>query len=316
MKTLLNILPVIGLLLFYSCDKEENPMYPKELSDNELINTFYPGEPTLYEDTITFGSNTNVNKNVLIEDYTGHTCNNCPPAAIVAKGLEDANPDRVFVLSVHAGGAENSFQLVSSNFPTDFTTDAGTNYTVDIDGFFGNPSGMVNRGFLSGSSSLWMKSSDWGSKTSELLSANDLKVNLQIQAEFYPETKGVFVHYEIEALQDLGSNAKILVCLAEHKVISPQKLQDQTTNENYEHHNVLSGILSNSNYGDIINSGGLLTGEKSQGLLINGLDEINSKRIINEDGENDLVVFALIVDGTTLEILQVISEDVELNKQL
>lgn len=306
----------IAIILFLSCDKEENPMYPQGLSDNELINLYFPGDPTTYEDSIVFPDNLNTDRNIIIEDFTGHLCNNCPPAAVVAKNIEDANPGRAFVLSVHAGPIGSTFQLagVVSKFDIDYTTDAGTAYATEIPGLVGNPSGMVSRTIPA--STYWLSKDEWGTQVNSLLSANELKVNIQLQAEFYPDTKGVFVHYEIEALEDLNSNARVIIMLAEKKTISPQKMEDNSTNETYEHHNVLSGNLTNGNFGDIINSTGLLTGEKSSGIVINGLEELNDRRIINEDGENDLIIFGLVVDGDTNEVLQVVEKEVEINKQL
>lgn len=306
---------IIGPAFFLSCDKESNPMFPKGLSANEKINLYFPGDPLLYEDTVVFSSNSNSDRNVLIEDYTGVRCNNCPPAAIIAKGIETANTNRAFVLSVHAGGGANTFQYPIDGF--DYTTEAGTEYSNLISGgIAGNPSGLISRTIPPSTSSLWVSSSSWGAQTTEVLTANDLMANIQIQAEYYPETKGVFVHYEVEALQDLDPNTKILIFLAEHKVISAQKLEDSSTDPDYEHHNVLSGVLSSNNSGDVINSSGLLIGEKKQGLVINGLDELNSNREIVSDGENDIVIFALVVNSDTFEVLQVVTQDVEINKQL
>ena len=317
MKNYIKILMVsFGLFSLMSCDKEENPMYPQGLSDNELINLYFPGDPTLYEDSITFSDNTNSDRNVLIEDFTGHLCNNCPPAAVIAKGIEDANPGRAFVLSVHAGGANNTFQTVTGKFDVDYTTDAGTSASVDISGFVGNPSGMVSRSIPASASSPWTFKDDWNNQVNDLITTNDLKANIQLQAEFYPETKGVFVHYEIEALQDLGTNTRVIIFLAEKKTISPQKMEDNSTNETYEHHNVLSGNLTNGDFGDIINSNGMLTGEKTSGLVINSLNELNDRRVINEDGGNDLIIFGLIVDGDTYEVLQVVEAAVEIDTQL
>ena len=80
----------------------KNP-YPPEVN-LELDTTLYPGLWSDYEnnDWPIFSENTNTNRNVLIEDYTGHHCNNCPNAATIAHDIEVANPTRVFVASIHA----------------------------------------------------------------------------------------------------------------------------------------------------------------------------------------------------------------------
>lgn len=302
--------------LFVSCDKINDPII-KQTSDNELIAKYSPTQN--YEPYI-FDKNTNTNRNILIEDYTGHLCNNCPPAAVIAKNIETSNPERVFVLSVHAGGATNTFQTVTGKFKTDYTTHAGTEYTIQIPGFNGNPSGMISRTTASGS--LWLSKDVWSSQVSALLSENKLKGNIQIKTDFFPSTGGVFVNYEVEAVEDLDASTKVLIFLAEKKIISPQKLEDSSTDELYEHHNVMSGLITNtilnpdgktgnsSIWGESIGANGLLSGEKIQGLAINGINEMNIRRVINEDGGNDLIVFALLVNDETKEIYQVVTEEI------
>lgn len=41
-------------------------------------------------------TNLNTNRNVLLEDYTGHYCTGCPTAAAEAKLIEDANNGNIF----------------------------------------------------------------------------------------------------------------------------------------------------------------------------------------------------------------------------
>lgn len=308
----------IGLFLIsfllLNCDRVKDPIIEKT-SGNERIDQYYPGDPSTYQDSIVFPDNTNTNRNVLIEDYTGHLCNNCPPAAETAKTIEENNPGRVFALGVHAGGATNTFQQTPNDtYKIDYTTDFGTAYSVEIPGFFGNPQGMVSRVEKDGS--LWLFQSEWESAANTLLTTNELKANIQIKTEYFEETGGIFVHYEVEALEDLDPEARVLILLAEKKVVSPQKMPDGTTNYNYEHHNVLSGKLSlgSSIWGERLSNTGLKSGEKIQGLAINGINEMNTRRTINADAGNDLMVFAIVltadISTNNFEIYQVVTEDV------
>ena len=73
-----------------SCDKVEN-IYPEGVSSSELDWSLYPdGDSTHYVDVAnawpTFTANTNSDRNVLIEDFTGHKCVFCPAAADLASG--------------------------------------------------------------------------------------------------------------------------------------------------------------------------------------------------------------------------------------
>lgn len=294
-------------------------MYPQEESNNELIVKYFPGKSIDYDTTISssFTQNTNTNRGILIEDYTGHLCNNCPPAAVIAHDLEINNPGVVHVLSVHSGGGANTFQSVTGVFETNYTTPEGTDYADNIqNGIPANPYGMISRSIPPSTSNAWISKDSWGTQVSELINSNELKANIQMQAEFYPSTKGIFVHYEVEALEDFPANTKFLILVAEHKVISPQKLEDSSTDMEYEHHNVLSGKLSKGNYGDAISTTGLLAGEKSHGLLVNGLEVINTNRVVNSDNENDLVIFGILLNPDTDEIYHVVTQDVEIDKQL
>ena len=86
---------IIGLLLC-SCDHVDNP-YPPQINI-DLDTTLYPGLWSDYEnnDWPSFDENTNVNRNVLVEDFTGHKCVFCPAAADLAHDLHMDNPTRVY----------------------------------------------------------------------------------------------------------------------------------------------------------------------------------------------------------------------------
>ena len=94
------LLIIASVALFYSCDRVKNPI-PIDSANYDI--TLFPGNFATQYNYPSFGTNNNTNVNVLIEDYTGHQCGNCPQAAVVANNIENANPGRVFVISEHAG---------------------------------------------------------------------------------------------------------------------------------------------------------------------------------------------------------------------
>jgi len=80
-------------------------------------------------------------KKVLLEEFTGHICVNCPEATILAHDLKDSYGEQLILLSIHAGDL-----AVPGNepFDTEYRTMAGS----DIFNYFqpvGVPTGMVNR---------------------------------------------------------------------------------------------------------------------------------------------------------------------------
>ena len=92
---------------------------------------------------VTPGDTDSVLQNVLLEDFTGHECPNCPEAQVIAKSLSDLYPGRVVVLSIHAS---DFYAAPNAEHPYDFRTTTGTT----LDNFFkispdGLPAGMINR---------------------------------------------------------------------------------------------------------------------------------------------------------------------------
>ena len=165
MKKLLlfSILITAGFFSFY---RVKNPI-PVDAANYDI--TLYPGNYATSYNYPTFGSNSNTNINVLIEDYTGHQCGNCPTAAVIGKNIETANPTRVFTISEHAGtGGISQYQRWHTpdepeypKYSRDFTNDAGISYATSLSGLPGNPYGLVNRRPLSGSNSLWIPHGQW-----------------------------------------------------------------------------------------------------------------------------------------------------------
>ena len=139
-----------GLYLLPSCDRITNPYPP--LVNLELDTTLYPGNWSDYlaNEWPTFTANTNTDRNVLIEDFTGHKCIFCPAAADLAHQLQEANPGRVHVASIHAGvDGIGDFQSVDAEYTLDFTNPdglfIGTWFGTNDGGFVGNPRGPISR---------------------------------------------------------------------------------------------------------------------------------------------------------------------------
>lgn len=103
MKKILILSAAFGLLIA-SCDRVENA-YPA--TSSTLDWSLYPGgDSTTYANNglwPTFTTNTNTLRNVVIEDYTGHACPNCPATGTAVHNSTLTNPSRIFEVAVHAG---------------------------------------------------------------------------------------------------------------------------------------------------------------------------------------------------------------------
>ncbi|MFT4601194.1 MAG: hypothetical protein ACI857_001372 [Arenicella sp.] len=294
-------------MITISCDKVTNPIKPAVDLDTNL----FPGNWAADYPVITWTANPNTDRNVLIEDYTGHRCPNCPAAATIASDLETADPTRIFVASLHAApGGTSSFQDTSPDcgepsnpedkYCTEFFNDVVIAYGTEFQsgfGFFANPQGAVSREVPDGSS-MFSLSSQWGTRANDLIAANDLKINIQSQINYYPSTNGLFLHTETEMLEDLGNSYNLVVYLIEDKVTDWQD-DNGTALEDYKHHNVLRGCIDGLPWGRTLN--GTTSGSK------NYLDYTYELPAGKTNDDYHLLIYAY--DQSTYEILQVIKQD-------
>ena len=304
MKKLITILGVFTLVMStVSCDKIT---YPTKIVTELDTALFTDGQFAEYPWPV-FAANTNTNRNVLIEDYTGHKCPNCPEAAEVAEALEIANPGRVFVTSIHTGaGGDGFFQSVDVSctdqtqaFCYDFRTNEGNTYGEDFGsgfGFIGNPQGTFNRAKF-GTSDMFYFKSNWGANVNTLLNENDLKVNLQAEGNYYAASNGIYLHIQSEFIEDLTGNYNIVTYVVQNQIIEDQDV-DGVFETDYHHHNVFLGCIDGEAWGHAIGGTDPASGTKVQTdysyVLPTGLTS------------TDIHFLTYIYDVNSFEILQVI----------
>ena len=299
-KQLIPILSAGIIFSLFSCDRIEHPI-PVRVGGLDW-DLFPAGDSADYTWPI-WTPNTNTLQNVLLEDFTGHTCTNCPAAATIAKNLEAANPGRVIIASIHAS-IGSSFQATSApDFLTDYTTEEGDTYANEIPSFFGNPSGTINR--LGGglANTLWYLSSAWTTKTTSVL-GDSPKANLQVKTNYYPQTRGLFVHTESEFLTTLTSEYAIVIYLIRKAVVSSQKLSNGTTDLAYVHHNVMSSVI-NGTWGTTIGVAPV-AGEKVYNNFAVKLPDGNTDSTFNT---SNLSLITYVYNKSNYAVLQVIQTD-------
>ena len=262
------LIVAVGLAIFQiACDKIDQP----SIIITELDTNLFPGNFIDYQDPV-FEENTNTLRNVLIEDFTGHKCGFCPPAAELAAQLETANPGRVFVASIHASptpGGVSNFQEVSltgNKYLRDFTTPEGKEIAVHLSGggTFPNPIGTINR-LLDGNNQLLLSAGVWSNFTDSVLNnpaTFPLDVNLQAKSNYYPSTNGIFIHVEAEFLKDMSGEYAVAVYALENKIIDWQ-LYGADNVEDYEHHNVhIGNVFEGESFGRVLVNGEVDSGRK------------------------------------------------------
>lgn len=191
-------------------------------------------------------------KKVLLEDFTGQKCPNCPEAAEVAHSLIQTYGDQIVVIAIHAG----NFSVPDGSFPSDYRTDEGT----ELNDFFGisnygYPMGMVNRIDYNGFPVVIKD--DWESAVSEQLDL-DPQAAITITSTYNSGTRKLDCTLETEFLEDLDGTYSICAYIIESGIVSPQQTESGVV-QDYVHNHMLRGSM-NGTWGDAVGTDGLAIG--------------------------------------------------------
>ncbi|MFA4852488.1 MAG: Omp28 family outer membrane lipoprotein, partial [Bacteroidales bacterium] len=230
-------------------------------------------------------------KKVLLEEFTGHQCPNCPQGAIIAQQLKAIYGEKLILISIHAG---DFAEPGTGEFAYDFRSSTGN----DINGFFTPmffPSGMVSRtGWTSSQNNAVIDKNAWGSGIVSI--KDDLpQIYIEISNTYNTSTRMVNSAIECDALMDISGIYKICAYLTEDSIIRPQQTPDSVFH-NYIHRHVLRGSL-NGTWGDTLMTGNT---PKNAQFLENCSITLNSAW-----NENHCYVVAFIYDVANYEIIQV-----------
>ena len=301
-----NYFGFILVFLILSCDKIESPLPDEYGKFNWAL---YPQDPSGYPYNLADpASNWDINNNpkgILLEDYTGHKCTNCPAAAQTAKSLEDDSIKNVIVASIHAS-ADGSFQATDGFYINNFRTAAGDEYISEMTGFLGNPMGTINRNSQGLSGSVWYLATEWSNGVNDEIN-QPLIANIQLKHNYFASTNGLFIHTETSFLGPISGDFHLIVYLVRNDVISPQKFNGGVVDTNYHHHAVLSANI-NGTWGSLINDGGLAD---ENTVVYNDFSyELPNPNINPTYNIENLSLIAYLCDRTSYKVIQVIKTDI------
>ena len=282
---------ISSVLIITSCDTEEGP----------FINDY--------------NAYTNPDKKVLIEDFTGHLCPNCPDAARELDAIHNIYGDQIIGMAIHV--SKSFARPYPASQAPNFQYDFRTNWGDDWDDFYGIsamglPRGMVNRiGFQDNHK---LGKDEWSSAVA-------LELKKDIDFKIYISSDGNSISIISDVQNNINSNCNLVVCLTENNIINWQK-DGQENIENYIHNHVLKSVLIDES---LSNSTSYASGqqiEKNINYDLAALEKINidystnniaglGNGIAGEWDATNMAIIAYIYDKNTHEILQV--EEAHLN---
>lgn len=269
---------IFGTMLIFiiaSCTKLKEPFIIEPIvAQSDTINL-------TESDTINFDGKIVV----LLEDYTGVKCNNCPAAGALALELQQQNEDHLIVLGVHP---KDVFQNPSGGFH-DFRTDDGTKWKDEFN-ISSYPNGVVNR--IGGA----LNMNEWTSAVNEII-GNDAPVRLVVKTDYNDDTRELRLSIHSKFIQTVESNdVRLTVCMMEDSIVGKQATQDSTL-LSYMHRHVFRGTADGITWGSKLNDEEENIGEGRNFIT-------NMKFNVKEDYNADqFYIVAFISDHNTKEIL-------------
>lgn len=212
------------------------------------------------------GNTVDTIRKVLLEDFTGHRCTNCPQSHKVAADLQDYYGKQLIVVAIHA-------TTLAKPKPPTFVNDFRTAEGTELSNFFQVPFvpiGMVNRVKQSNGGYLVDKGA-FATEVSKQIDSlpQEPDIFIQLDPTFNTGDSTINLQTDVTFLNSSLTTGKYNLCvmITESDIISPQSNNDPslgTTPEilDYSHQHMLRGMLTTT-WGDEV-----LDGAPSNNLVV------------------------------------------------
>lgn len=266
--------------LFSKCDKIEGPYY--EIMNNEDVTVVFPDlDPS------------NVYRKMLIEEFTGHRCTNCPQGHQTLESLHQQYGDTLITVGIHFGSlAKPLGETFSYDFRTEVGNAIGEEYGIDA-----IPKAIVNQSYKEGG---WSRD-QWATVLKEV-DRSKVYAAIQLINEYDEENMTLKVNAKVTMLDEVPNPVKLAFYLVEDGIVKPQKDGNQDVLD-YVHNHVLRASL-NGTHGVDLNGGSPIQ-----------IYDYDVYAVSIDMSETDWVpencyVVAVLSDKSNMEVLQVEKLDV------
>lgn len=231
------MITVLGLVLLgiSSCE-EVGPEINLGNNQNAVSDTTYVESPVATPDA----------KLVLIEEFTGVRCPNCPQGHDIVANIKSTNPGKVVSISLHpinSLGAPYSFSV------QDFRSQKAQTL-FDYLGQIGlEPAAGIDRTIFGGESKILLDKSKWTTYTTQQL-ATTTPVNVLIDKALDTTNNELIVTVELHYTAAVTETNKLTVVLTESDMITAQ-LDGAIIDTFYNHKDVMRDFISDTQ-GDLL----------------------------------------------------------------
>jgi thiol-disulfide isomerase/thioredoxin len=162
------------------------------------------------------GSVNTKTRKVLLEEFTGHQCPNCPAGAAIAGKLEEFYGNKLIIIAYHSG----FFARTNNSFPADYRTPEAT----ELEAYFNvqfNPAGVIDR--TSENTAMLFSPADWGGMVAREM-AKDPAMAVEIVSDYKTDSRLMQITVICTALENLPQETRLCLFLTEDSLVSPQSV--------------------------------------------------------------------------------------------
>ncbi len=180
---------------------------------------------------------------VMVEEFTGVQCVNCPLGHEKTAEIVEENPGRVVAMAIHAGDLAGFLTGYSEQ---EFVVEDSEELYTFL-GIIAVPCAIIDRHVFENESEIFSYNrSIWKTYVEERLT-EPTKANLKIEANYNEAKDSLGVLVTVHYTEDVTEDNYISVGVIENKIVDAQKLPDDSVDDDYVHEHVLRDMLSPSN---------------------------------------------------------------------
>ena len=205
-------------------------------------------------------------RHILIEDFTGQFCSNCPDAHKVIHELQQQYGEGVIAVAIHAGNfgvAEGSNSKITGLMQPDGNTYADY-WKVET-----YPAGLINR------TSGLLKHTDWAAYTREALSQEAI-MDITLDCKVSDDSTMLTIDTDINSNIDI--NGKLQLWITESNITAVQQ-NGGSLEPNYTHHHVYRAAV-NGLWGNDVNLKGYIPYSSTHQMAVSNHWDINNLSVV------------------------------------
>mgnify|MGYP000902492869 FL=1 len=280
MKKIIFLLTLLLPLIWVSCDTIEE--------DERLV--FPKGQTS---ETTPITKTENVQK-IILEDYTGWKCVNCPRAAAKATEMISKYGEQLVIMAVHSTAFANPS---SGNDYIDFRTEYGERWATEF-GCTSLPTGLINRKKIG--AAYTVGDANWDSEIQNAINSQEHIMNINLGAEYRLEDKQILVSTENVFLKDYSSPLLMNVVVLESGIVGVQYNSDPNFGATPK--------INDYEFNHVLRNNGLIDYSLSITGVTNGTI-LRKNYLIDVDPDikdiSKCTVVVFVTDAQTKEVIQV-----------